>query len=423
MESATGALTKDVNHIIDTSTERSCQPHSPADTTPDSTNVDSSTTVIDAFIEQFLAPANHGVESQTSITFPPNVLTHTFIVEEQEVEFHNSVVHYKVGGSGYATPASERCKSAPPSLYNIPSPSSPCNEDEGDAEDSIMKMDVPPFPFSGQRKAMGTQIDAETDIVSEVVKELPHHSDPDSSRVLAPRRARSDDDVESEGGLMQRRPSNEIVDNVLDALSVRPPGEPCDEKPQLSDSPLRFQVALHNKEPTESLGLKVAADSCYLHVTEVNAGLVQEWNNVHWDMILPGDRITDVNGFCAEVGRSDELRDQLARESVLHIGVVRVFETIPLQTCTYQIEACRYYARGCRHGDACFYSHLFRNELEDIKKEHSRLRLPDVELEKRTLGDSLADSRNSNKNEYNLEAQVADASCSATLSSLPSVVG
>ena len=78
-----------------------------------------------------------------------------------------------------------------------------------------------------------------------------------------------------------------------------------------------FKVALHKKAPAESLGIQVAADGCYLHVTEVSDGLVQEWNNAHWDMILPGGRITDVKGFDTEVGRAGELRDLLARESML----------------------------------------------------------------------------------------------------------
>jgi len=136
---------------------------------------------------------------------------------------------------------------------------------------------------------------------------------------------------------------NEQIDKVLDALALRPSVGPGDEKLSSPMAPIRFKVTLRKVERTDALGMNVRPDGQHLQITEVSTGLAQEWNSAHWEIILPGDRIADVNGICAEVGRSAELRDILLHDLVLDISVMRIVGTLPLSHNSIQIEPCQYY--------------------------------------------------------------------------------
>ena len=125
--------------------------------------------------------------------------------------------------------------------------------------------------------------------------------------------------------------------------------------------------------PTDTLGVQVSPERCHLIVNAVNEGLVQLWNQSQSITVQPGDRITSVNGYVAAVGQAIELRERLAKESELRIGIARVAFILPVHSDGFNVEACRYFARGCRFGDACRFSHLVFENIEAIQLEKERL--------------------------------------------------
>ena len=84
-------------------------------------------------------------------------------------------------------------------------------------------------------------------------------------------------------------------------------------------------------------------------------------------------RITSANGVTVASGHAADLRDSLAQEAVLRVGILRIASTSPLSVHDFMVEPCRYYASGCRFGDWCDFSQLVFDTVAAKLLEQKRL--------------------------------------------------